>query len=298
MNATGYGIIGAVEDQDEYDIRNQFEVNFWGTLNIVQLSLPYFRERSEREGKTTSSDSTYGGGGQGVRSKRGRGGGRYLVFNSTSGGLGVPGLGPYCATKYAIEGLVESMVYEVDAFDIKFTLVESGFLKRGHDDEEEHPAATNSSSFAEKNRDKTNHNNNNKSRKKNSSITTTTTTHDGNPNPTSSSTPIPTTPKTSPSSSSFGNFILKPPSATYASPTAPAGHAKRVLHYIGENHHQQQQPTTTKKAAAAAAEIVWQLAHCGHPPMRLCLGGFAVESLRERLRGVVEEVEEWKWLDF
>lgn len=71
MNTTGYGIIGAVEDQDEYDIRNQFEVNFWGTLNIVQLSLPYFREPSEREGKPTSSDSRYGGGGQGVRRKGG-----------------------------------------------------------------------------------------------------------------------------------------------------------------------------------------------------------------------------------
>ena len=60
------GVIGACEDQDEYETRNQLETNFMGTLNIIQLSLPYFR---------------------------GRGAGRYLIFSSTSGALGVPGLG-------------------------------------------------------------------------------------------------------------------------------------------------------------------------------------------------------------
>ncbi|KAL9633107.1 MAG: hypothetical protein Q9204_003532, partial [Flavoplaca sp. TL-2023a] len=34
-NCTGYGVIGACEDQDEYDIRNQFETNFFGTINIL-----------------------------------------------------------------------------------------------------------------------------------------------------------------------------------------------------------------------------------------------------------------------
>ncbi|KAL8949741.1 MAG: hypothetical protein Q9222_004172 [Ikaeria aurantiellina] len=42
-NCTGYGVIGACEDQDDYDIRNQFETNFFGTLNILHASLPYFR---------------------------------------------------------------------------------------------------------------------------------------------------------------------------------------------------------------------------------------------------------------
>ncbi len=48
-NCSGYGVIGACEDQDDYEIRNQFETNFWGTLNILQLSLPYFREREGGE---------------------------------------------------------------------------------------------------------------------------------------------------------------------------------------------------------------------------------------------------------
>ena len=68
-----------------------------GTLNIIQLSLAHFRTRSH---------------------------GRYLIFSSTAGALGVPGLGPFCATKYAVEGLIESLLYEVACYNIKATLVE------------------------------------------------------------------------------------------------------------------------------------------------------------------------------
>jgi NAD(P)-dependent dehydrogenase (short-subunit alcohol dehydrogenase family) len=114
-NCSGYGVIAACEDQDEHEIRNQFETNFMGALNIIQLSLPYFREA---------------------------GAGRYLIFSSTSGALGVPGLGPYCATKYAVEGLIEAMLYEVDAFNIKATLVEPGLVRRDEPDWETNPLPT------------------------------------------------------------------------------------------------------------------------------------------------------------
>ena len=204
-NCSGYGVIGACEDQDEYEIRNQFETNFWGTLNIIQLSLPYFRTRPNQEG------------------------GRYLIFSSTSGALGVPGLGPYCATKYAVEGLVESMLYEIDAFNIKATLVEPGHLRRDEPDS------------------KTN--------------------------------PLPT----------YGHFFIKPSSQPYAGPTAPAGHAKRMVQWFGDK-----QPASAVKSA----ELVWQLGHCSYPPLRLLLGTFAVESVRDRLRSIIEEIEDWKHLSF
>ena len=207
-NCSGYGVIGACEDQDEYDLRNQFETNFWGTLNIIQLSLPYFRERNDGEG------------------------GRYLIFSSTSGALGVPGLGPFCATKYAVEGLIESMHYEINSFDIRATLVEPGHVRR-----------------------------------------------DDPPLPTSSAAPLPT----------FGHFMIKPASAPYASPTAPAGHAKRMVQWLEDK-----QPTSAVKAA----ELVWQLGHCTFPPLRLLLGSFAVESVRDRLRCVTEEIEDWRFLSF
>lgn len=205
-NCSGYGVIGACEDQDEFEIRNQFETNFWGTLNIIQLSLPYFRERFTESGE----------------------GGRYLIFSSTSGALGVPGLGPFCATKYAVEGLIESMLCEVDAFNIKATLVEPGHVRR------DEPGT---------------------------------------------STTLPT----------FGHFSITPASEPYATATAPAGHAKRMVQWLGER-----QPTSVVKAA----ELVWQLGHCSFPPLRLLLGSFAVESVRDRLRCVIEEIEDWKFLSF
>lgn len=211
-NCSGYGVIGACEDQDEYEIRNQFETNFWGVLNIIQLSLPYFRERRDADGE--------------------REGGRYLIFSSTSGALGVPGLGPYCATKYAVEGLIESMLYETDAFGIRATLVEPGHVRR-----------------------------------------------DDPPSATSRANPLPT----------YGHFLIKPASVPYSSPTAPAGHAKRMVQWLGDK-----QPTSAVKAA----ELVWQLGHCSYPPLRLLLGSFAVESVRDRLRCVTEEIEDWKWLCF
>ena len=204
-NCSGYGVIGACEDQDEFDIRNQFETNFWGTLNIIQLSLGYFRSRPNGEG------------------------GRYLIFSSTSGALGVPGLGPYCATKYAVEGLIESMLYEIDAFNIKATLVEPGHVRRDEPDS------------------KTN--------------------------------PLPT----------FGHFFIKPASDPYAGPSAPAGHAKRMVQWLGDR-----QPTSAVKAA----ELTWQLGHCSFPPLRLLLGSYAVESVRDRLRSIIEEIEDWKHLSF
>lgn len=204
-NASGYGVIGACEDQDDYEIRNQFETNFWGTLNVLQLSLPYFREN---------------------------GGGRYLIFSSTSGSLGVPGLGPFCATKYAVEGLIESMLYETAAFDIRATLVEPGHVRRDEPFDSDCKAH-----------------------------------------------PLPT----------FGHFFIKPASEPYSAPTAPAGHAKRMIQWLGER-----QPTSAVKAA----ELVWQLGHCKYPPLRLLLGSFAVESVRDRLRCVTEEIEDWKHLSF
>ncbi|KAL0931599.1 retinol dehydrogenase 8 (short-chain dehydrogenase) [Colletotrichum truncatum] len=201
-NCSGYGVIGACEDQDEHEIRNQFETNLMGTLNIIQASLPYFRQQN---------------------------GGRYLIFSSTSGALGVPGLGPYCATKYAVEGLIEAMLYETNSFNVKATLVEPGFVRRDEPD----------------------------------TLTT----------------PLPT----------WGHFLIKPASEAYAQATAPALHAKRMVQWLGDR-----QPTSAVKCA----ELVWQLAHCSFPPLRLLLGSYAIESIRDRLRSVTEELEDWKHLNF
>lgn len=254
VNASGYGVIGACEDQDDFEIRNQFETNFWGTLHILQLSLPYFRSKVN----AATADAGQRESGEGAN-----GGGRYLIFSSTGGSLGVPGLGPFCATKYAVEGLIESMLYETAAFDIRATLIEPGHVRR--DDPTPNPATTTTTTSQQQQQGKS------KGRKP----------------------PAPTRPvmtATGPNSlPTFGHFFIKPASPAYDHPTAPAGHAKRMLAWLGDR-----QPTSAVKAA----ELVWQLGHCRFPPLRLLLGGFAVESVRDRLRGVTEEIEDWKFLSF
>lgn len=207
-NCSGTAIIGACEDQDEAEIRNQIETNFMGTLHILQLSLPYFRERES---------------------------GRYLIFSSVSGALGVPGLGPYCASKYAVEGLIEAMLYEVDAFNIKATLVEPGLVKR---DDPEMPDGE--------------------------KIV-------GRP------------------LGLYGHFLIKNASEPYAAATSPAQHYKRMVRWLGDR-----QPTSVVKSA----ELVWQLGHCSFPPLRLLLGSYAVESIRDRLKCVIEEGEDWRGLNW
>ncbi|KAL6695260.1 hypothetical protein J3F84DRAFT_394841 [Trichoderma pleuroticola] len=201
-NCSGYGVIGACEDQDEHDVRNQFETNFMGTLHIIHATLPYFRRQQA---------------------------GRYLIFSSTSGALGVPGLGPYCASKYAVEGLIEALLYETDAFHVKATLIEPGLVRRDEPDSDTNPLPT------------------------------------------------------------WGHFFIKPPSEPYSNSTSPALHAKRMVQWLGDR-----QPTSAVKCA----ELVWQLGHCSYPPLRLLLGSYAIESIRDRMRSITEELEDWKHLNF
>jgi NAD(P)-dependent dehydrogenase (short-subunit alcohol dehydrogenase family) len=237
-NCTGYGVIGACEDQDDYDLRNQFSTNFLGTLHIIQLSLPHFRAQNH---------------------------GRYLVFSSTAGALGVPGLGPYCATKYAVEGLIESMLYEIDIFNIKATLVEPGYVRLDEPDDGIIPSANQGST------------------------------------PAGAGATGPPKPKR------YSHFFVKPnPSAPYSAHTSPARHARRMVQWLNDR-----QPVSAVKSA----ELVWQLGHCSYPPLRLLLGSYAVESIRDRLRSIIEEVrflsicdynqanhdmqiEDWKHLSF
>jgi hypothetical protein len=150
--------------------------------------------------------------------------------------LGVPGLGPYCASKYAVEGLIESMLYEVDGFGIRASLVEPAHLRR--DDGHIGQARVNGKSDRLQ---------------------------------------------------LYGHFKVLKPSQPYAGMDAPAKHAQRLLQWIGDH-----QPTSVVKAA----ELSWQLGHCSFPPLRLLLGTYAVESVRDRLKSVMEEIEDWKYLSF
>jgi NAD(P)-dependent dehydrogenase (short-subunit alcohol dehydrogenase family) len=99
INNAGYGLFGAVEEISEAQLRQQLEVNLFGVLYVTQAVLPTLREQ----------------------------GSGHIIQISTIGGIAAfPILGGYHASKWALEGLTESLAQEVAGFGIKVTLVEPG----------------------------------------------------------------------------------------------------------------------------------------------------------------------------
>lgn len=99
VNNAGYGLFGTVEELTERQVRDQMETNLFGALWVTQAALPLLREQ----------------------------GSGHIVQISTMGGVTTfPNLGGYHASKWALEGLTETLAQEVAAFGIKVTLVEPG----------------------------------------------------------------------------------------------------------------------------------------------------------------------------
>ncbi|MFF6809152.1 SDR family NAD(P)-dependent oxidoreductase [Streptomyces sp. NPDC012403] len=99
VNNAGYGLFGPVEDVTEEQARAQLDTNFFGTLWTTQAVLPIMRKQ---------------------------GGGRILQMSSIAGVASWPMLGLYHASKWAIEGLSDSLAQEVARFGIRVTLLEPG----------------------------------------------------------------------------------------------------------------------------------------------------------------------------
>lgn len=99
INNAGYGLFGAVEEITPQQLRDQLETNLFGVLNVTQAVLPILRAQ----------------------------GSGHIIQVSTIGGVAAfPSLGGYHASKWALEGLTESLAQEVAGFGIKVTLVEPG----------------------------------------------------------------------------------------------------------------------------------------------------------------------------
>ena len=99
VNNAGYGLIGAAEETSDAETRKLFETNFFGLLNVTKAVLPHMR--AARRGQVVN-------------------------FSSLAGIMGIPGVSLYCATKFAVEGLTESLAGELAAFGIKVMIVEPG----------------------------------------------------------------------------------------------------------------------------------------------------------------------------
>uniref|UniRef100_F4CAE9 3-oxoacyl-(Acyl-carrier-protein) reductase n=1 Tax=Sphingobacterium sp. (strain 21) TaxID=743722 RepID=F4CAE9_SPHS2 len=103
VNNAGFGQIGTLEELTDEEARNSFDVNVFGSLNVIRNAMPYLRKN--RSGH---------------------------IFNIASvGGFSgaFPGWGIYCATKFAVVGFTESLAEEVKGLGVHATVVYPGYFR-------------------------------------------------------------------------------------------------------------------------------------------------------------------------
>ncbi|HEV7308385.1 oxidoreductase [Ensifer sp.] len=102
VNNAGYGLLGAVEEATAEEVEKLYATNVFGLLKVTRAVLPHMRRQRS---------------------------GHILNFSSIGGYFGYPGWGVYGSTKFAVEGLSESLAAEVQPFGINVTIVEPGFFR-------------------------------------------------------------------------------------------------------------------------------------------------------------------------
>lgn len=101
VNNAGIGYFGAIEESEEEEVRRMFEINFFGLANMTNAVLPIMRKQKS---------------------------GHIVNIASIGGLVSFPAVGFYNATKYAVDGLSESLSKEVAQLGIKVTVIcPSGF---------------------------------------------------------------------------------------------------------------------------------------------------------------------------
>ncbi|MBT2689726.1 SDR family oxidoreductase [Bacillus sp. ISL-47] len=104
INNAGYAGAGFVEEIPLDEYRSQFETNVFGTIAVTQAVLPFMRKQRK---------------------------GTIINISSISGRAGFPGLSPYAASKFAIEGWSESLRLEMKPFGVNIALIEPGSFRTG-----------------------------------------------------------------------------------------------------------------------------------------------------------------------
>ncbi|MDQ0872698.1 NAD(P)-dependent dehydrogenase (short-subunit alcohol dehydrogenase family) [Paenibacillus sp. V4I3] len=102
VNNAGFGLLSAVEEATAEEVRKNFETNVFGLLNVTRAVLPHMRQRRS---------------------------GHIINFSSVGGLSGYIGWGVYGATKFAVEGLTESLALELAPLGIHATVVAPGFFR-------------------------------------------------------------------------------------------------------------------------------------------------------------------------
>jgi NADP-dependent 3-hydroxy acid dehydrogenase YdfG len=99
VNNAGYGVAGAIEEVSETEFMPMFETNVFGLLRVTRAFLPYLRKQRS---------------------------GHILNLSSIGGLIASAGLGYYSSTKFAVEGISESLAAELAPLGIRVTIIEPG----------------------------------------------------------------------------------------------------------------------------------------------------------------------------
>ena len=102
VNNAGYSLLGPLEQLHMDEIKEEFETNFFGIIKLIQCLLPIMRKQRY---------------------------GRIINIGSLAGRIGFPLSSAYVSSKFALEGLAESLRYEVQNFGIHVILIEPGVIK-------------------------------------------------------------------------------------------------------------------------------------------------------------------------
>jgi NAD(P)-dependent dehydrogenase (short-subunit alcohol dehydrogenase family) len=104
VNNAGRTQVGAVEETTDEELRSLFELHFFAPAALTRLVIPHMRRQ---------------------------GGGAIVQMSSVGGQVTAPGFGAYSATKFALEGLTETLRDEVAGFGIRTLIVEPGAFRTG-----------------------------------------------------------------------------------------------------------------------------------------------------------------------
>jgi short-subunit dehydrogenase len=106
INNAGYALVGAFEELSIEEFKEQYETNVFGVIRVTQAVLPIMRNQRC---------------------------GTIVNISSIAGKIGFPLTSAYVSSKFALEGVSESMAYEIEQFGIKVILIEPGVIKTNFD---------------------------------------------------------------------------------------------------------------------------------------------------------------------
>jgi NAD(P)-dependent dehydrogenase (short-subunit alcohol dehydrogenase family) len=102
VNNAGFGLLGAIEESTDADVRRMYDTNVFGLLSVTRAVLPAMRAQRS---------------------------GHVINMSSIGGYRSAAGFGAYCSTKFAVEGLTEALHAELKPLGIHATVVEPGYFR-------------------------------------------------------------------------------------------------------------------------------------------------------------------------